>query len=175
MLFPFSLQVFSFHKTRDSPSSALPPARIRLPKTQHCPTGGIMTYQPDEIIARIEWCRLQQHLPSVTPEEREGWRGCLGQERTNGLHAKGIPVSFYALSMWSGGWESPPARTHFTSQWHDTSEGAGTSLRNDPGSDGQTSLTSPFARACGVSPINCLRRGGHSTPVRAKTILRLPV
>jgi hypothetical protein len=33
-----------------------------------------MTYQPDEIIARIEWCRLQQHLPSVTPEEREGWR-----------------------------------------------------------------------------------------------------
>ena len=33
-----------------------------------------MTYESNHIISRIEWCRLQQQLHSVTREERAGWR-----------------------------------------------------------------------------------------------------
>jgi hypothetical protein len=33
-----------------------------------------MKYEPINIISRIEWCRLQQHLHSITKEERAGWR-----------------------------------------------------------------------------------------------------
>jgi hypothetical protein len=33
-----------------------------------------MKYEPTNIISRIAWCRLQQQLPSVTREERAGWR-----------------------------------------------------------------------------------------------------
>ncbi|MEO6308091.1 MAG: hypothetical protein ABIO96_01045 [Nitrospiraceae bacterium] len=32
-----------------------------------------MKYGPTQIISRIEWCRLQQQLHSVTLEERAGW------------------------------------------------------------------------------------------------------
>jgi hypothetical protein len=33
-----------------------------------------MKYEPTQIISRIEWCRRQQQLHSVTPDERAGWR-----------------------------------------------------------------------------------------------------
>lgn len=33
-----------------------------------------MKYESPQIISRIEWCRLQQQLHSVTREERAGWR-----------------------------------------------------------------------------------------------------
>ena len=33
-----------------------------------------MKHEPTQIISRIEWCRLQQQLHSVTREERAGWR-----------------------------------------------------------------------------------------------------
>ena len=33
-----------------------------------------MKNEPTQIISRIEWCRLQQQLHSVTPDERAGWR-----------------------------------------------------------------------------------------------------
>ena len=33
-----------------------------------------MIIEPNNIISRIQWCRLQQQLPLVTREEREGWR-----------------------------------------------------------------------------------------------------
>ena len=33
-----------------------------------------MKHEPTQIISRIEWCRLQQQLHSVTREERSGWR-----------------------------------------------------------------------------------------------------
>ncbi len=33
-----------------------------------------MKYEPTPIISRIEWCRHQQRLHSVTPDERAGWR-----------------------------------------------------------------------------------------------------
>jgi hypothetical protein len=33
-----------------------------------------MKYEPTNIISRIQWCRLQQQLHSVTGDERAGWR-----------------------------------------------------------------------------------------------------
>jgi hypothetical protein len=33
-----------------------------------------MKYEPNNIISRIEWCQRQQHLHSVTMDERAGWR-----------------------------------------------------------------------------------------------------
>jgi len=33
-----------------------------------------MTYDTTLIMSRIEWCRLQQQLHSITREERAGWR-----------------------------------------------------------------------------------------------------
>jgi len=33
-----------------------------------------MKYEPTNIISRIEWCRLQQQLHSITKDERAGWR-----------------------------------------------------------------------------------------------------
>jgi hypothetical protein len=33
-----------------------------------------MKYESNHIISRIEWCRLQQQLHSVTRDERAGWR-----------------------------------------------------------------------------------------------------
>jgi hypothetical protein len=33
-----------------------------------------MKYEPTNIISRIEWCRLQQQLHSITRDERAGWR-----------------------------------------------------------------------------------------------------
>jgi hypothetical protein len=33
-----------------------------------------MKYEPNNIISRIEWCRRQQQLHSVTMDERAGWR-----------------------------------------------------------------------------------------------------
>jgi hypothetical protein len=33
-----------------------------------------MKYEPMNIISRIQWCRLQQQLHSITPDERAGWR-----------------------------------------------------------------------------------------------------
>ena len=33
-----------------------------------------MKYEPTNIISRIQWCRLQQQLHSVTRDERAGWR-----------------------------------------------------------------------------------------------------
>ena len=44
------------------------------PETQHRAKGGTMKYEPTQLISRIHWCRLQQQLPSVTPDERAGWR-----------------------------------------------------------------------------------------------------
>ena len=40
----------------------------------HCAQEGTMKYEPTQIISRIQWCRLQQQLQSVTRDERAGWR-----------------------------------------------------------------------------------------------------
>jgi hypothetical protein len=67
-----------------------------------------MTYQPHEIISRIEWCRLIYHR---SPEERQGgerkkmvlwmpWATERGPSSCKEYGAK------FALIKWSGGWES---------------------------------------------------------------------
>jgi hypothetical protein len=33
-----------------------------------------MEYEPTNVISRIQWCRLQQQLHSITQDERAGWR-----------------------------------------------------------------------------------------------------
>jgi len=126
-----------------------------------------MKYEPTNIISRIQWCRLQHQLHSFTREEREGWRAeeaglvdALGCRDSDSFHAKGTPVSVYALSMRFRGWGSPPPPQHFISQWRDKYGGAGTGPLNDHGPGGQTSLTRPSASACGVSTMICLRCGG---------------
>jgi len=45
-----------------------------IPETPHRAQEGTMKYESTPIISRIEWCRLQQQLQSVTREERAGWR-----------------------------------------------------------------------------------------------------
>jgi hypothetical protein len=45
-----------------------------IPRTPHHAQEGTMKYEPTQIISRIKWCRRQQQLPSVTPDERAGWR-----------------------------------------------------------------------------------------------------
>ena len=44
-----------------------------IPETQHRAKGETMKYEPTQIISRIQWCRLQQQLRSVTLDERAGW------------------------------------------------------------------------------------------------------
>ena len=58
-----------------------------------------MKYEPNNIISRIEWCRLQQQLHSVTMDERAGWRAeeaglvdALGRRDRRALHARGTPA-----------------------------------------------------------------------------------
>jgi hypothetical protein len=36
--------------------------------------GGLMKYEPMNIISRIKWCRIQQRLHSVTSDESAGWQ-----------------------------------------------------------------------------------------------------
>jgi hypothetical protein len=45
-----------------------------IPETQHRAQEGTMKYIPTQLISRIQWCRLQQQLQSVTRDERAGWR-----------------------------------------------------------------------------------------------------
>jgi len=45
-----------------------------IPETPHRAQEGTMKYAFTQIISRIQWCRLQQQLQSVTPDERAGWR-----------------------------------------------------------------------------------------------------
>ena len=45
-----------------------------IPETPHRAQEGTMKDESTQIISRIEWCRLQQQLHSVTRDERAGWR-----------------------------------------------------------------------------------------------------
>ena len=45
-----------------------------IPETPHRAQEGTMKYAFTQIISRIQWCRLQQQLQSVTPDELAGWR-----------------------------------------------------------------------------------------------------
>ena len=73
-----------------------------------------MKYESNNIISRIEWCRLQQRLDSVTMDERAGWRAeeaglmdALDRRDRTSVHESGIPLSVHTLSMRSRRWARP--------------------------------------------------------------------
>jgi hypothetical protein len=98
-----------------------------------------MKYETNNIISRIEWCRLQQQPPSVTREEREGWRAeeaglvdaLFGRDRTALMREEhrsqftryqcGIEDGLALLRL-----------QHFNSRWHDTYGGVGPSPLTTP-------------------------------------------
>jgi len=45
-----------------------------IPEPPHRAQESNMKYESTQIISRIQWCRLQQQLQSVTRDERAGWR-----------------------------------------------------------------------------------------------------
>jgi hypothetical protein len=91
-----------------------------------------MTYEPTHIISRIEWCRLQQLLPSVTCEERAGWRAeeaglvdaLFGRDRTAFMREEHRSQ----CTRYQRGLEDGQALLCFqqvNSRWHDTYGGVG--------------------------------------------------
>ena len=91
-----------------------------------------MIVEPSDINSRIEWCRLQQLLPSGTREEREGWRAeeaglvdaLFGRDRAALVREKHRSQ----LTRYQRGFEDGHALRcfqQFTSRWHDTHDGVG--------------------------------------------------
>ena len=89
-----------------------------------------MIFEPNNIISRIEWCRLQLQLPSVTREEREGWSAeeaglvdaLFGRDRTTFIRAE-HPSQ---LPRYQRGFEDGQGLLSFQQvnvRWHDTYEG----------------------------------------------------
>lgn len=70
----YCLQCFTKAMGTVSQISGRATASRRYLKRTHRAKEGNMKYEPTQIISRIEWCRLQQQLHSVTREERAGWR-----------------------------------------------------------------------------------------------------
>ena len=92
-----------------------------------------MKYEPNNIISRIEWCRLQQHLHSITRDEREGWWA----EEAGLVDALGCRdrIAFMReehrsqFTRYQRGLEDGQALLSFqqvNSRWHDTYGGVGT-------------------------------------------------
>ena len=86
-----------------------------------------MIRESTNISARIAWCRLQQQLPSVSPEERAGWRAeeaglvdaLFGRDRTAFMreeHRSQFPR--YQCGLEDG--HTLLCFQQFNSQWHDT-------------------------------------------------------
>lgn len=91
-----------------------------------------MRFEPNNILSRIEWCRLQQQLPSVTREEREGWRAeeaglvdaSSGRDRAALVREKHRPQ----LTRYQRGFDDGQALLQFqqvNAQRHATSRGVG--------------------------------------------------
>jgi len=98
-----------------------------------------MIIEPTNIISRIEWCRLQQLLPSVTREEREGWRAeevglvdaLFGRDRTAFVREEHRSQ----FTRYQRGLEDGQALLCFqqvNSRWHDTYGGVGPGPRTAP-------------------------------------------
>ena len=94
-----------------------------------------MLFEPNNIISRIEWCRLEQQLPSATPEERESWQAeeaglvdaLFGRDRIAFIRAE-HPSH---LTRYQRGLEDGHALLcvqQFNSRGHDTYGGVGLSL-----------------------------------------------
>ena len=99
-----------------------------------------MIREPTNISARIAWCRLQQQLPSVSAEERAGWRAeeaglvdaLLGRDRTAFMreeHRSQFPR--YQCGLEDG--HTLLCFQQFNSQWHDTYGRIGPGLLTAPG------------------------------------------
>jgi len=84
-----------------------------------------MLFEPNNIISRIEWCRLQQQHPSVTREEREGWQAeeaglvdaLFGRDRTAFIRAEHP----FQLTPYQRGFEDGQALLSFQQvnfRWH---------------------------------------------------------
>ena len=91
-----------------------------------------MKYEPNSIISRIEWCRLQQQPPSVTREERAGWRAeevglvdaLFGRDRIAFMREEHRSQ----FTRYQRGLEDGRALLSFqqvNSRWHDTYGGVG--------------------------------------------------
>ncbi|TLY25101.1 MAG: hypothetical protein E6K66_04245 [Nitrospirae bacterium] len=91
-----------------------------------------MIVEPTNIISRIEWCRLQQQLPSVTCEERAGWLAeeaglvdaLFGRDRTASMREEHRSQ----FTRYQNGLEDGRALLCFdqiNSRWHDTYGGVG--------------------------------------------------
>ena len=126
-----------------------------------------MKYESTPIISRIEWCRLQQQLRSVTRDERAGWRaeeaglvdalGCRdriafmrGEHRSQFTRYQcGLEDGQVLLRLSAS---TPSGITRM--------EGLGPAPLTTPGSGEQPSLTSPSASACGASTMTGPRCNG---------------
>jgi hypothetical protein len=98
-----------------------------------------MIFDPNNIISRIEWCRLQQQLQSVMREEREGWRAeetgledaLFGRDRA----AVARDEHRSQFTRYQRGFEDGQALLRFqqvNSRRHDTYGGVGSSPRTVP-------------------------------------------
>ena len=98
-----------------------------------------MLFEPNNIISRIEWCRCQQLLPSVTREEREGWRAeeaglkdaLLGRDRAAVVREEHRSQ----FTRYQRGFEDGHALLSFQQvnfRWHDTYGGVGPGPRTAP-------------------------------------------
>jgi hypothetical protein len=92
------------------------------------------------ISARIEWCRLQQQLPSVSPDERAGWRAeeaglvdaLFGRDRTAFMREEHRSQFLrYQCGLEDG--HTLLCFQQFNSQWHDTYRRIGPGLLTAPG------------------------------------------
>ena len=92
-----------------------------------------MKYEPTNIISRIEWCRLQQLLPSVTCEEHAGWLAeeaglvdaLFGRDRTAVMREDHrSQFTRYQIGL-EDGRALLCCFQQFNSRWHDTSGGVG--------------------------------------------------
>ena len=93
-----------------------------------------MTYESTQIMSRIEWCRLQQQVHSVTRDERAGWRAeevglsdaLLGRDRTARMR-EGHRSQFTRYEWGLEDGQALLCLQHFNSLWDDTYGGIGPS------------------------------------------------
>src|SRR4029077_9655885 len=124
---------------REYTGSCNPPVSANVFNTKRRAQEETMIFEPNNIISRIEWCRLQQQLPSVTREEREGWRGekaglvdaLFGRDRTAFIRAE-HPSQ---LTRYQRGFEDGQGLLSFQQvnlRWHDMYGGVGPGPRTAP-------------------------------------------
>jgi len=109
-----------------------------------------MKYEPNNIISRIEWCRLHQQLHSVTREEREGWGAeeaglvdaLFGRDRT-ALMRKEHRSQFFRYQCGLEDGQALLRLQHFNSRWHDKYGGVGPDPLTTPAQMDRRPLQAP--------------------------------